>query len=350
MADKIRFAIIGVGEFGAKRAIYIMKNTSAELSYVVDVDKDKAKKISLISGAEVIDFEGLLHRSDFDIAIIATPNKWHAPLTLKLLDARKDVWCEKPMSTDINSARKMVEKSIHVGSILKVGSNTRYLPNVIRAEQVIRSDLVGEPIFFRGWVGNNGDHLLCKEWYKKREYVGGGTLIDNGVHLLDIIRYFMGEITRCYSCFCSNLRWFLNGLEDNCVAIYGLEKEYSLAIIHSSWTEKLGYMHFEIQGDAGFVNVDVHPTEALLIYNKADGGIVKEDYSDYPKKSYELELKAFIHDYKRGFHPKPTSYDGYRVVKIALLSYQATSKGPVITFDRSDRELYDRFNKVFEVR
>lgn len=348
MPDRVRFAVIGVGDFGRRRIKSIMRCDQAELAYVVDVDEGKAEEVSSATGAEALSFEELLRRPDFDVAIIAVPNKWHEPLSLRLLEAGKDVWCEKPMSVDVPSARRMLEEAVRRRRVLKVGSNARYFPNVLKAAELLRSGLVGKPLLFRGWVGNDGSHLTRKEWYTRKEIIGGGTLLDNGIHLVDLIRHLLGEITICYSCACLNLRWQFDGLEDNCVAIYGLEGG-QMATVHASWTERPGYMYFEVQGDEGYVQVDSRWSKALLTYGKKDGEVAREDYTDHPKMSYDLELEDFIRDYKRGLHPRPTSYDGYRAVKIVFSSYLAASSGPVRTFGREDEELRALFQKAFEV-
>jgi len=316
----------------------------------VDMDEEKAESAAMDTGAEVLTFEELLHRSDYDVAIVAVPNRFHEPVALKLLRAGKDVWCEKPMSIDVASARRMVKESLRTGQVLKVGSNVRYFPNVIKATELLREGFVSEPFLFRGWIGNDGSHLLRRSWYRDKEIIGGGTLLDNGVHLLDLIRYLVGEIKACRLCTRLNLKWRLNGLEDNCVAVYDLANS-GMAIVHSSWTERPGYMYFEIQGDESYVQVDARWSKALLTYGKAGEEPVREDYTDYPKRSYDLELEDFVDDYKRGFHPRPTSYDGYRAVKIVCLSYQAAALGqPMPALDGLDEELARRFSKVFEVR
>jgi len=350
MADRVKFAVVGVGDFGQKRIKAIVRSGVAELLYVVDMDKEKAESTAMDIGAEALTFEELLHRSDYDVAIVAVPNRFHEPTVLRLLRAGKDVWCEKPMSMDVASARRMVEESLRTGRVLKVGSNVRYFPNVIRAADLLRRGFVGEPFLFRGWIGNDGSHLLRKEWYRDKEVIGGGTLLDNGVHLLDLIRYLVGEIRACQLCTCLNLRWRLDDLEDNCVAIYDLING-GVALVHSSWTERPGYMYFEIQGDEGYVQVDARWSRALLTYGKVGEKPVHEDHTDYPKRSYELELEDFVGDYNRGLHPRPTSYDGYRAVKIVCLSYQAAALGePTLALDSLDEELARRFSKVFEVR
>ncbi len=123
--------------------------------------------------------------------------------------------------------------------------------------------------------------------------------------------------------------------------------------MHSSWTEKSGYMYFEIHGNNGYIHVDARWSKAIIRYGKGgnDEPII-EDLTNYPKQSYDLELEDFIKDYRDGYHPpKPTSYDGYRAVKVILLSYSALGSGsPLSLYDNTDIELKELFLKKFNVR
>jgi predicted dehydrogenase len=348
--DKVRFAIIGVGGFGKKRIDAIMRSNDAELVYVIDSNRSIAENIAKNKGINVISFEELISKKDFDVAIVAVPNKFHEELSIMLLKAGKDVWCEKPMTTDVDSAYKVVMKSVESGAMLKVGSNPRYFPNVLKAAELIKQGHIGKMLFFRGWIGNEGLHLLSKSWYTKREIVGGGTLIDNGIHLIDLIRYLAGEIVECYSCKLAILKHKLKDLEDNAMAIYGLLNG-GFAFVHSSWTERSGYTYFEIHGDEGYIHVDSRWSKAIIKYGKGGNEPIYEDYTWYPKMSYDLELEDFIKDYRDGFHPKPTSYDGYRAIKVVMQSYLSASKeGTIVTYDSSDRELERIFLRRFNVR
>jgi len=353
--DRIRFALIGVGGFGLKRLKSILRNKDiAELRYIVDTDVEKVRSLSKEYGIQYITFDELLGKNDYDVTIIATPNAYHEELTIKLLDRGKDVWCEKPMTISIDSARRMVMKSLETGAILKVGSNPRYFPNVRRAIDLLKQGYVGDKVlFFRGWIGNEGLHLLSKDWYVKKDLIGGGTLLDNGVHLIDLIRYLVYEITSCYSCKLFNLKYNLEGLEDNAVVIYGLAND-GFSIVHSSWTEKSWYMYFEIHGNNGYIHVDSRWSKAIIKYGKGgDNEPVIEDLSNYPRLSYDLELEDFIKDYKDGYHPKPTSYDGYRAVKVIMLTYLSatnTNMMPIKLLNNEDYELKSMFFKKFDVR
>jgi predicted dehydrogenase len=348
--DKVKFAVIGVGGFGLKRINSILRSKIADLAYIVDINKDLGRDLSRKFNVDYVSFDELILKKDYDVAIIATPNFLHYEYAIKLLDVRKDVWCEKPMTINVDLASKMVLKSIEKRAILKVGSNPRYFPNVLRALELIKQGYIGKILFFRGWIGNEGLHLLNKNWYRDKELAGGGTLIDNGVHLIDLIRYLADEIVKCYSCKPATLKHNLSNVEDNAVSLYELS-EGGFALMHSSWTERSGYMYFEIHGDDGYIHVDSRWSKAFIKYGKSSDKPTCEDYTQYPKLSYDLELEDFVKDYREGLHPKPTSYDGYRAVKIIMQSYlAATTQQPVITFDSFDNELKERFFQRFNVR
>ncbi|MEM3549518.1 MAG: Gfo/Idh/MocA family oxidoreductase [Candidatus Bathyarchaeia archaeon] len=348
--DKVKFAVIGVGGFGLKRINSILRSELADLAYIVDANKNLALELSKKLGVDYANFEDLISKKDYDVAVICVPNFLHCEFAVKLLEHRRTVWCEKPMAINVDLARKMVLKSIEKRVMLKVGSNPRHFPNVLKSEELIRQGYIGKTLFFRGWIGNEGLHLLNKSWYRNKETAGGGTLIDNGVHLIDLVRYLADEIVKCHSCRLNAFKHNLIDVEDNAVALYELSAG-GFAFIHSSWTERSGYMYFEIHGSDGYVHVDSRWSKAIIKYGKSVDEPAYEDYTKHPKQSYDLELEDFVKDYRDGFHPKPTSYDGYRAVKIIMQSYSAAaSQNPAVTFDSSDINLKEKFFHCFNVR
>jgi predicted dehydrogenase len=124
--NSVRFLVIEVGGFGKKRIDAIMRNKKAELVYVVDADECIAERFARYTGGEAVSFEQLISRKGFDVAIIAVPNRFYEEITCKVLQIGKVVWTEKPMSISIDSALRMVMKSIEVGKFLKIDSNVRY--------------------------------------------------------------------------------------------------------------------------------------------------------------------------------------------------------------------------------
>lgn len=348
--DRIKFVVIGVGGFGLKRINSILRSELADLAYIVDVNKELALDLSKKLGVDYVNFEDVTSKKDYDVAILCVPNFLHYEFAVELLERGRTVWCEKPMTINVDLAYRMVLKSIEKGAMLKVGSNPRYFPNVLKAVELIKQGYIGKALFFRGWIGNEGLHLLSKGWYRSKEAAGGGTLIDNGVHLIDLVRYLVDEIVECHSCRLSALKHKITDVEDNAVALYGLSAG-GFALIHSSWTERSGYMYFEVHGSDGYLHVDSRWSKAVIKYGKSVNEPICEDYTQHPKQSYDLELEDFVKDYREGFHPKPTSYDGYRAVKIIMESYStAAGQNPRATFDSSDVDLKKTFFRRFNIR
>jgi len=344
MADSVKFALIGLGRFGQKRLRAFLRNRSiAELIYVCDIDQELCRRTAKEVDATPISFDELLHKRDYDVAMVCVPNVWHYEIVNGLLEHGKDVWCEKPLSVNSSLAKKLLIKSIKKRRYLKVGSNVRFFPNVLRAREFLERNDMGAILISRGWIGNAGSHLSGGSWYTKKELIGGGTLLDNGVHLIDLNRWLIGEITECVSCYTTQLRHSFVGLEDNAIAIYRSEGN-SLITIHSSWTDTTGYMYLDIVTSNEYLVLDSRFSKMLL---KTPRG--EEDLTSIGKESYDLELDDFVSKYNAGLYPSPTAYDGYRSVKIVELSYRAAeSHSKVSTFDEEDANLRSLFEKEYK--
>jgi predicted dehydrogenase len=348
--DSIRFAVIGLGRFGQKRIRSVLANEGLDLVYVSDVDRELTRNVAKQTEASGIEFDELLSRRDFDVALVAVPNRAHFDLVVRLLADRHDVWCEKPMSVDTVRARAMVRTSVLHRRMLKVGSNVRFFPNVMRAEELVRTRLEATPTFVRGWIGNVGEHLSAGGWHTSRQVSGGGTLLDNGVHFIDLMRHLVGEVRTCKFCVTYHRLWPFPGLEDNAFVMYELENR-TPASMQSSWTDSAGYLYFEIHYPNGFVQIDCRADNAALTYKIGDNGPISEDFSRVRKRSHDLELERFLSDYRDGVHPEPTSYDGYRAVNVACTSYRSRARGmPLRTFGSEDRKLQALFAKSFTLR
>jgi len=343
MADRVRFALIGLGRFGTKRLKSLLRNSAiVDLAYIADVDSSLASKVAVETESTAVSPDELLEKKDFDVAIVAVPNSYHEENVIRLLERGKDVWCEKPLSTSSDSSRRMLVKSLEVRRCLKVGSNARFFPNVWRAKASMEGESLGRILFVRGQIGNAGTHLQGKSWYANAQTIGGGTLLDNGIHLIDLTRWMTSEIVECLACRTERLKWALEGIEDNAFALYRTE-EGALFSLHSSWTDSSGYMALLIQGTDRFVDIDSRFSNSILTTPNA-----REDFSTDSKQSYDYELEHFVSDYNAGIHPSPTSYDGYRGVKVVEGSYVAAQSGlPARLIDQRDREMLSRFKRVF---
>lgn len=335
MADKLSFAVVGCGGFGGKR-INALKNIKAPISCLVDVNESLVSRLAKEIGCEhETDYRKAVKRKDVDCFVVATPNKFHAPISIAALDAGKHVICEKPLARTFEEALSMVEAAKRNKVFLKTGSNLRYFSNVKKAKELVDGEKIGKPLFIRGWIGHDGQKIL-HSWNVDKEMAGGGTLLDNGVHILDLFRWFIGDFDECFGNV-QTLHMPID-VEDNGMGIFR-SKAKKMAFIQSSWTEWSGYMYMEVYGSEGSVIIDNRgERESNLkwtvlsntIHTTKDGIRHVFDYSAEKPQSYELELLDFIDHVKRGEQPLASGYDGMKTVAMVQGIYESSKAGHAV--------------------
>jgi predicted dehydrogenase len=334
--EKLRFIVVGCGRFGGRRAKILKNIREAELVCLVDTDKEKASKLAKELGCEYsTDYVKTLDEKDTDVVLVATPNAYHAPQAIEALNRKKIVFCEKPMARNPFEAIRMVDAAKRNNVVLKVGSNLRFFPSILKANELLKQEAIGELIHFRGWIGNDGEQL--NYWFNDFETTGGGTFLDNGVHLLDLSRMFLGEVEECTG-YTQLAHWSHKiKTEDNCFGLFKFEGN-KYAFIQASWTEWLsGYMYGELNGKNGHIILDNRTNgNKLTIFNKREAPQVF-DFSSLPPQSpllpppsYEHELRDFIRAIKEGREPRPNGYDGMRAVQMAYAVYESAMTGSAV--------------------
>jgi len=336
MADELGFAVVGVGGFGIRR-VNALRKIGARIACLVDVEEEKIAELAREIGCDYrTDYREAVKRKDVDCVIVSTPNKFHAPVSIEALKNKKHVICEKPLARNPQEARAMVKAAEENGVFLKTGSNLRYFSNVGKAKELLDERAIGEPLFVRGWIGHDGQKVLHK-WNTDREAAGGGTLLDNGAHILDLFRWSLGDFVECFG-YVQTLHMPIE-VEDNAVGLFKA-KDGKTAFIQSSWTEWSGYMYMEVYGSEGSIIIDNRGekiantgkwlTTSMTIYTKRDGSRQMHDYSTEPPRSYELELGDFIDCIKRGKQPMASGYDGMKVIEMVHGIYESSKSGHVI--------------------
>lgn len=325
---KIGFAVIGCGKMGERRINSITQHPEATLICIADNDEKNAE--NLANRAKCMyytDFEKAIEQSDVDCVVVSTPNKYHASVSLKALESGKHVFCEKPLAVNPKDALTMVETAIRNNVFLKTGSNLRFFPSVQKARELLDHNAIGEQFFLRGWIGNSGKHLQ-DSWYSDPEVIGGGTLLDNGSHLLDLTRWVLGEIAECMG-YVTTAFWPISPLEDNG---FGILKtlDGKLAFVQSSWTEWADYMYMEIYGTEGYIRINNRDQCCTTILGKRNGARYIFDYSLQPSQSYQLEFHSFLQAIKEGRQPQPSGFDGLRAVQMVHGLYESSRTGHAI--------------------
>jgi predicted dehydrogenase len=324
MNTKLKFAVVGCGRMGVRRIGLIKNHPMAELRYVEDYDDEIARKVSKEAGCDYFSgWEKLVSRPDIDCMVISVPNKFHHDICIAALEAGKHVFCEKPLARNPTEAQEMVEAAQRSQCFLKVGSNLRYFPSVLKTKELLDDDQIGEILFARGWIGHSGWQVGT--WYSNAEIVGGGTLLDNGCHLLDLYRWFLGEVESCVG-FTSTSLWPITPLEENAMALFRFSSG-KMAFLQSSWTEWAGYMYLEIYGAQGILRIDNRGQSCITTLSNREGQNNVFDYSQEPPKSYVLEFDDYIKAISNNKQPLPSGFDGLRAVQMAYAVYQSARLG-----------------------
>jgi predicted dehydrogenase len=332
MQMTLGFAIVGTGRMGMRRLASIVDHPRATVVTVADSDMAAATEAAERADcALAADHREAVADPAVDCVVVATPNKLHRPVVLDALAHGKHVFCEKPLAGLPSEAVEMVQAAARHGTFLKVGSNLRHFPSVQKARELLDENAIGETLFLRGWIGNNGWSLAS--WWSDPAEVGGGTFLDNGCHLLDLSRWFLGEAWECTG-WTGTLLHPVAPLEDNGVGIFRFEG-HKLAVIQSSWTEWADYCYFELYGSEGYMRVDNRAPACTVTVGRRDGSQEVHDFRDVSPQSYALEMDDFIHAVIDGRQPLPSGFDGMRTVQMAHAIYEANRSGRSQSLRRS---------------
>lgn len=238
----MKVGIIGCGLIGNKRADAICE--PHRLSMVCDVTAEKAQDLATRKGCRwTVDPDELVQDKDLDIVVVSTPNNQLAPTTLKAVKHGKHVIVEKPGAIKSSELEPIIEVIKDTDIKVKVGFNHRYHPALLKAKEIIDSEEPGEVMFIRGRYGHGGRVGYEKEWRADPAISGGGETIDQGVHLIDLSRWFMGDFERVDG-FASTYFWDMPVDDNGFIALR--KSDGRAAWLQVSCTEWKNMFSFEI--------------------------------------------------------------------------------------------------------
>lgn len=248
----MRVAIIGCGLIGQKRAQSL---GDSRLVVVADANLARAQQLAArYPGCEVADdWSAALARDDVDVVIVATTNDALAPLTLAAVQHGKHVLVEKPAARNAAELEPVAEAAQSAGVTVKVGFNHRFHPAFLKARQIFDSGVLGPLLYIRARYGHGGRLGYEREWRADPEIAGGGEMLDQGIHLIDLARWFAGDFAEV-SGYVATFFWNMP-VEDNGFAMLKTAQG-QVAWLHASCTEWKNLFCFEIFGRDGKLQID----------------------------------------------------------------------------------------------
>jgi predicted dehydrogenase len=321
----LRLAVIGCGHFGQKRvACCRFIPNSVTLVAIGDSDINKARDVAKkYPGVAIKSISDILSDPTIEAVILAVPNIFHADLAVRALKHNKHVLLEKPIATTVKDAQRIVDASKKYGKLVKIGSNHRFFQPVKKAYELCQKGIVGKILAFHGVIGNDGTRI-AGSWFWDKHTAGGGTYLDNGSHLIDIARMFMGDFSSCFGNV-SNVFWKDASVEDYGTGTF-ITVDGRLATITASWFQKKGYINFELIGESGYILFNTINDERLIVKKRTGGKSHIYIFNDVSNTSYQDELSYFATCIKNGNPVNPSAQDGKKVLEMVQGIYSSSKQ------------------------
>jgi predicted dehydrogenase len=326
---QINVGIIGAGLIGDKRAAVILNNRESKLVGIADPDFARAKAFGEKYGVEAYSqWKELLKRVDLDAVIIAVPNAFATPIVLAALAAKKHVLIEKPFGVTAKESSAMLAAAKKSKKVLKVGFNHRFHEAIIKAHEIFENGGIGKVLFIRSRYGHGGRVGMEKEWRFNKKISGGGELLDQGVHLIDLARWFGGEMKTVYGL--AQTKFWKTEVDDNAFAL--MANDRVTVSFHASTTQWKNLFSFEVYGDLGYLEIvgkGGSYGEESLTYGKTNLGFApKTEFFTFNggDQSWQREWANVTQAILEGAKVIGDAEDGLRANQIIEALYKSSEK------------------------
>lgn len=328
----LRIGIIGCGVIGKKRADVINSSSNSKVLAVADTDLNKAKSLGLQLNCEYHnDWRKIVTMNEIDAVVVSTTNDYLAKISYEAALNSKHIFCEKPLGKNIDEVRIAVEEASKQKVVFKTGFTLRFHPGIQKIKSIVYEGLIGKILFIRCRYGIAGRPGYEKEWRAIPEISGGGELIDQGIHVLDLFRLFLGDFSNVCGSI-GSLYWNAS-VEDNAFAILTTPSN-QMASLHVSWTQWNNIFSFEIFGTEGYAIMSglggAYGPEKVIVGKKAppDKWPPEENVMmfDKPEICWHEEWNDFIISIKNGTTPFGSGADGLEALKLVFRIYDFCKK------------------------
>lgn len=341
MAKPIQVALIGCGAIGELRAAALAQSPGLRLATVCDVAAERARKLGERYGVRALTEWRAALDGQIDAVVVSTYPPLHMEMCVEALRRGKHVLCEKPLARTPQECRTVLQAASESGRHLATGFNYRFYPAIATARHLVRSGKIGGLDHVRSYAGHPGGREFTHPWVHDVKVMGGGALLDNGIHILDLTRHFLGEVAEVKG-YRTGRVWNFEGCEDSGFALLK-SSEGKIAAVQASWTEWRGYrFSVEIFGTRGCVRASYPPMLTQITWSDRSGAPAQRKHYFFPRlqllerlRSYRWTvLRSFVEEFvafARAVAGEPTEaatgFDGLRAVEIAHAVYDSSESG-----------------------
>ncbi len=322
----MNYAIIGCGLIGKKRLAALPAGSKLVIACDINLSRAQALVELAKNGRAVTDFKQAVADPEVDAVIVATINSTLAEISAEAIRSGKHVVVEKPAGISVAEIEGLIALEIKHGVAVRVGFNHRFHPAFIKAREIFDSGVMGEMMFIRARYGHGGRVGYDKEWRADPKLAGGGELMDQGIHLIDLAGWFLGEFKKVDG-HVATYFWDMP-VDDNAFLDLQTAKGQT-AWLHVSCTEWKNLFSFEIYCRNTKLHVDglggSYGVEKLFHYQmKPEMGIPDTKVYEFPgpDESWQREMMEFEKDVQ--LKRKPDA--GLAEVRAALQIVEAIYK------------------------
>ena len=335
----IKVGIIGLGKMGHIRAREVDKHPATVL--IAGADPDSSRYSDFPAAACSSNYRDVIN-SEVEVVFVCTPNRYTPEIAIAALDAGKHVFCEKPPGRTTQDIEAIISAEKRNPKLkLQFGFNHRYHAGIREAKRIVKSGRLGHILWLRGIYGKSGNTGFEQSWRNSKEISGGGILLDQGIHMLDLFRFFCGDFNEVKS-MVTTAYWNID-VEDNAFALLR-NNAGQIAMLHSSSTQWKHRFNLEIYMSEGYLSVNgilsstrSYSNETVTVAcNRFDEGFAvgkpREEiiYFD-TNPSWELEIIGFVNCIQRDTPvPSGTSKDALKAMQLVYAVYQDDQKWSVL--------------------
>jgi predicted dehydrogenase len=329
-------ALIGAGRFGAKRAEAVKRSARSRLAVVADINVDLARAVGLEPECVVTtDWRQAVTQDNVDAVIVSTPTNLSPEVSLLAARAGKHILTEKPCAISAAELATVVDSAQRSDVLLKGGYNHRYHPAIRRAHELFEQGAIGRPLFIRCNYGHGGRVGYEAEWRSQVALSGGGELLDQGVHALDLFQWFLGEFEDVTGML-STAFWPIAPTDDNVFALLRTHDNV-IAQLHASWTNWNNTFSFEVYGEKGYLKVNglggsYGPERLCIGLREKPGDVPHEEWLEFPGRddSLEREWEEFLDAVIERREPSSNGHEACRTLQLVEAIRQSAAARRVV--------------------